>query len=185
MTLDMKEGSSRSRWRSSSQMATRCFFCSGVRCLGWRRKRDWTGGDKNSCCATPNVHTAKPIGTISGDVASSRSQQKNIHVVPSVGGLCELVFELFDPPTYIMLQVVISTTPRCRRRSWRWVKLIPETCRAFANYHNKHINDITLDQLMHYLKMHGTMNLKNKKLCTSKHLKGANQLISVMETPRG
>jgi hypothetical protein len=26
---------------------------------------------------------------------------KNIHVVPSVGGLCELVYELFDPPTYI------------------------------------------------------------------------------------
>jgi hypothetical protein len=39
-------------------------------------KRDCTGGDKNSCCATPNVHTAKPIGTMSGDIASSQSQQK-------------------------------------------------------------------------------------------------------------
>jgi hypothetical protein len=37
---------------------------------------------------------------MSGNVATSQSQQKNIHVVPSVGGLCELVYELFDPPTY-------------------------------------------------------------------------------------
>jgi hypothetical protein len=28
------------------------------------------------CCATPNVHIAKPLGTMSGDVASSQSQQK-------------------------------------------------------------------------------------------------------------
>jgi hypothetical protein len=32
---------------------------------------------KYSCCATPNVHIAKPIGTMSGDVASSQSQQKH------------------------------------------------------------------------------------------------------------
>jgi hypothetical protein len=38
---------------------------------------------------------------MSGDVASSQSQQKNIRVVPSVGGLRELVYELFDPPTYL------------------------------------------------------------------------------------
>jgi len=34
MTLDMKDGSSRARWRSSWQIATRCSFCSGVRSLG-------------------------------------------------------------------------------------------------------------------------------------------------------
>jgi len=34
MTLDMKNGSSMARWRSSWQIATRCSFCSGVRSLG-------------------------------------------------------------------------------------------------------------------------------------------------------
>ena len=34
MTLDMKDGSSTKRWRSSWQIATRCSFCSGVRSLG-------------------------------------------------------------------------------------------------------------------------------------------------------
>jgi len=34
MTLDMKDGSSRARWRSSWQITTRCCFCSGVRSLG-------------------------------------------------------------------------------------------------------------------------------------------------------
>jgi hypothetical protein len=34
MTLDMKDGSSKARWRSSWQIATRCSFCSGVRSLG-------------------------------------------------------------------------------------------------------------------------------------------------------
>ena len=34
MTLDMKDGSSVARWRSSWQIATWCSFCSGVRRLG-------------------------------------------------------------------------------------------------------------------------------------------------------
>jgi hypothetical protein len=30
---------------------------------------------------------------------------KNIHVVPSVSGLCELVYELFDPPTCVYIYI--------------------------------------------------------------------------------
>ena len=41
MTLDMKDGSSRARWWSSWQIATRCSFCSGVRSLGTNFEAAW------------------------------------------------------------------------------------------------------------------------------------------------
>jgi hypothetical protein len=51
-----------------SRMLARCsIFLSILTSQTWQQK---------SCCATPNVHTAKPIGAMSGDVASSQSQQK-------------------------------------------------------------------------------------------------------------
>jgi hypothetical protein len=34
-----------------------------------------TRGDKHSCCATPNVHTATPLGMLSGDVPCSQAQR--------------------------------------------------------------------------------------------------------------
>jgi len=46
-----------------------------------------TRGDKHSCCATPSVHTATPLGMLSGDVPCSQAQHTRIQVLPSVGGL--------------------------------------------------------------------------------------------------
>jgi hypothetical protein len=41
---------------------------------------------KNSCCATHTVHTATPLGVLSGDVPAPKHSAL-IHVLPSVGGL--------------------------------------------------------------------------------------------------
>jgi hypothetical protein len=42
MTLDMKDGSSTARWRSSWQISTRCSFCSGLRRLGTNFAATWS-----------------------------------------------------------------------------------------------------------------------------------------------
>jgi len=56
-----------------------------------------TRGDKNSCCATPNVHTATPLGILSGDLPCSQAQRTHSHTAIGWRSV-ELVSKLFDTP---------------------------------------------------------------------------------------
>jgi len=77
-----------------------CLLSAPVSRLCWNRKCDATHGDKHSCCATPNVHTATPLGILSGNVPCSQVQRTHSHTAI---GWCsmELVSKLFDTPTYL------------------------------------------------------------------------------------
>jgi len=44
---------------------------------------------------TQRSHFAHSVATL-----PALSHSAHVHVVPSVGGLCEIVWELFDTPTY-------------------------------------------------------------------------------------
>ena len=57
----------------SAPVSRRCCNC---KCEGTR-------GDKHSCCATPNIHTATPRGVLSGDVP--RSQAHRMHSRTATG----------------------------------------------------------------------------------------------------
>jgi hypothetical protein len=54
-----------------------------------------TCGDKHSCCATPNVHTATPLSMLSGDVPCSQSQRTHSPTAISWRTM-ELFSKLFD-----------------------------------------------------------------------------------------
>jgi len=77
-----------------------CLLSASVSRPCWNRKCEGTQGDKHSCCATPNVHTATPLGILSGDVTCSQAQRT--HSCTAIGWRSmELVSKLFDTPTYI------------------------------------------------------------------------------------
>jgi hypothetical protein len=66
----------------------------------WNRKCEDTRGEKHSCCATPNVHTATRLSMLSGDVPCSQTQRT--HSRTAIGWRSmELVSKLFDAPSYI------------------------------------------------------------------------------------
>ena len=54
----------------------------------------------HSFCATPNVHTAKPLGILSGDVHCSQAQPTHSHTAISWRSM-ELVSKLFYTPMYV------------------------------------------------------------------------------------
>jgi len=65
----------------------------------WNRKCEGTRGDKHSCCATPNIHTATPLGILSGDVPCSQAQRT--HSRTAIGWrFMALVSKRFDTPTH-------------------------------------------------------------------------------------
>ena len=77
----------------------------------WNRKCEGTHGDKHSCCATPIIHTATPLGILSGDVPCSQAQRT--HSRTAIGWRSmELVSKLFDTPTYVYYCI------RLQRSSW-------------------------------------------------------------------
>jgi hypothetical protein len=66
----------------------------------WNHKCDGTRGDKHSCCATPNVHTATPLGILSGDIPCSQAQRT--HSCTAIGWhSMELVSKIFYTSTHI------------------------------------------------------------------------------------
>ena len=65
-----------------------------------------TRGDKHSCCATPNVHTATPLGMHSGDVPCSQAQCTHSHTAIGWRSM-ELVSKLFDTPLYTVLRTEV------------------------------------------------------------------------------
>jgi len=68
------------------------------------RKCEETRGDKHSCCATPNVHTASPLGMLSGDVPCSQAQRTHSHTAIGWRSM-ELVSKLLiHPCTYPLKQ---------------------------------------------------------------------------------
>ena len=52
-----------------------CLLSAPVSRPCWNRKRKETRCDKHSYCATPNVHTATPLGMLSGDIPCSQAQR--------------------------------------------------------------------------------------------------------------
>jgi len=54
-----------------------------------------TRGDKHSCCATPNVHTATPLGMLSGDIPCSQALRTHSHTAIGWRSM-ELVSKLLD-----------------------------------------------------------------------------------------
>jgi hypothetical protein len=59
-----------------------------------------TCGDKHWCCTTPNVHTAMPLGILSGDIPCSQPQRT--HSRTAIGWCSmEPASKLFDTPTYL------------------------------------------------------------------------------------
>ena len=98
-----------------------CLLCAPVSRPCWNRKCEGIHGDKHSCCETPNVHTATPLGTLSGDVPCSQAQRT--HSCSAIRWRSvELVWELFDTPTYktTILPVVLywHKTQVCHIMGW-------------------------------------------------------------------
>jgi hypothetical protein len=54
----------------------------------------------NTCCATPNVHTVTPLGTMSGEVPCSQAQCTHSRSAIRWRSV-ELVWELSDTPSYM------------------------------------------------------------------------------------
>ena len=52
-----------------------CLLSAPVSHPCWNCKCEVTCGDKHWCCAIPNVHTATPLGILSGDVPCSQAQR--------------------------------------------------------------------------------------------------------------
>jgi len=76
-----------------------CLLSAPVSHPCWNCKCEGTRGDKHSCCATPNVHTATPLGILNGDVPCSQAQRA--HSRTAIGWRSvELVSKLFDTPMY-------------------------------------------------------------------------------------
>jgi len=76
-----------------------CLLSASVSRSCWNRKCEDTRGDKHSCCATHNVHTATPLGMLSGDVPCFQAQRT--HSLIAIGWRSvELVSKLFDTPLY-------------------------------------------------------------------------------------
>ena len=76
-----------------------CLLSAPVSRPCWNRKCESTRGDKHSCCATPNVHAATPLGMLSGDVPCS--QARRTHSCTAIGWRSmEQVSKLFDTPSY-------------------------------------------------------------------------------------
>jgi hypothetical protein len=84
----------------------------------WNRKGDGTRGDKHSCCATPIVHTATPLGTLSGDVPCSEAQRTHSRSTIRWRSV-ELDWELFDTPTYSYLKCILYEKLLKSRQSFR------------------------------------------------------------------
>jgi len=77
-----------------------CLLSAPISCPCWNHKCEGTCGDKHSYCATPNVHTATPLSTLSGDIPCSQAQ--STHSRAAIGWWSmELVLKLFDTPMYI------------------------------------------------------------------------------------
>jgi hypothetical protein len=71
-----------------------------------------TRGDKHSCCATPNVQIATPLGMLSGDVPCSQVQ--HAHSRTAIGWRSmELVSKLFDTPLYLINSVGVEAVKCC------------------------------------------------------------------------
>ena len=78
-----------------------CLFYAPISCQCWNRKCEGTRGDKHSCCATPNAHTATPLGILSGDVPCSQAHCTHSRTAISWQSM-ELVSKLFDTPMYMV-----------------------------------------------------------------------------------
>ena len=79
-----------------------CLLSTPVSRPCWNRKCEGTHGDKHSCCATPNVHTATPLGVLSSDLPCSQTQRTRSSTAIGWRSM-ELVSKLFDTPTYVLL----------------------------------------------------------------------------------
>jgi len=76
-----------------------CLLSAPVSRPCWNRKCEDTRGDKHSRCKTPNIHTATPLGILSGDVPCSQAQRTDSRTAIGWRSM-ELVSKLFDPPLY-------------------------------------------------------------------------------------
>jgi hypothetical protein len=120
-----------------------CLLSAPVSRPSWNRKYEDTRGDKHSCCATLYVHTATPLGMLSGNVPCSQAQRT--HSRTAIGWRSmELVLKLFDTPLY-------------KPKSWNAFKLL------FSHHQ-------VIYEIFFYFKASGHLRQQTSAWCTTLHL---------------